>query len=199
MAHSLLGGPGARGLQDLCLQPEPLSGPHPHSTSCGQSFWVGMGPLGEGKFHTRLAPSHWTVSSIQQEGRLDLSVMSPYVNHASARAENGDRTGVPSQDLGTPGQPIPKANDLSKGDGIISLVPSPSPRSRPPGAPVCLDPCSGPCAENGVRDSSRCSISVNSLTVRRERTHCRPQPGSPVTSWVGRGANWAACQAETNE
>lgn len=132
MGTQLVGRPGARDLQDLCLQPEDLSGPHPHSTSCGQSSWVGMGPLGEGKFHTRLAPSHWTVSSLQQEGRLDLSVMSPYVSHASARAENGDRTGVPSQDLGTPGQPIPKANDLSKGDGIISLVPSPSPRSRPP-------------------------------------------------------------------
>lgn len=106
------------------------------------------------------------MSSVQQEGRLDLSVMSPYVNHASARAENGDRRGVPSQDLGTPGQPIPKANDLSNGDGIISLVPSPSPRSRPPGAPVCLDPCSGPCAENGVRDSSRCSISINRLDCK---------------------------------
>lgn len=103
------------------------------------------------------------MSSSQQEGRLDLSVMSPYVNHESARAENGDRGGVPSQDLGTPGQPIPKSNDLSNEDGIIFLVPSPSPRSRPPGAPVCLDPCSGPCADNGVQDSSRCSISINSL------------------------------------
>lgn len=46
-----------------------------------------MGPLGKGEFHA-------------QEGRLGLSIMSPYDNHGSPRAENGAREGPTSQDLG---------------------------------------------------------------------------------------------------
>lgn len=99
------------------------------------------------------------VSSSQQPGRLDLSIMSLSI------------MGVPELKMGPgrgyfprpwdPGQLVPKASDLSYGDGIISLAPSPASQVMAPRGSVCLGHCSSPSAENGALDSSRCTINMS--------------------------------------
>lgn len=60
-----------------------------------------------------------------------------------------------------PGQLVPKASDLSYGDGIISLAPSLASLVMAPKRTCLSGSLQLPSAENGILDSSRCTINMS--------------------------------------